>query len=99
QSQTFYIQWTPKTKDKDTWTVDYKIVGVKMDIQIGGNNISYDSTSKDPPPQNPLTDFFKALVGSEFTFTIVNDPKEGVKVTDVGGVTEFIGKLAAANEQ
>jgi Family of unknown function (DUF6263) len=99
QSQTFYVQWTPKSKDKDCWKVEYKIVGVKMDIQIGGNKIDYDSTSKDQVPQNPLTDFFKALVGSTFNFTVCSDPKEGIRVTDVEGLQGFVQKLAAANEQ
>jgi len=101
QKQTFYIKWTPlkKEKDSDPWKVQYEIVGVKMDIQIGGNNISYDSLSKDPPPQNPLTDFFKALVGAKFTFFVTEDPKEGIRVTKVDGLQGFVSKLAAANEQ
>jgi len=104
QSQTFFVQWTPKTKkDKDNcWKVEYEIVGVKMDIQIGGNNIAYDSTDvKNPAPQNPLTDFFKALVGSKFTFTVCEDSKEGIKVTDIDDAerAKFVNKLAAANEQ
>jgi hypothetical protein len=73
-----------------------------MDIQIGGNNISYDSMDlKNPPPANPLTDFFKALVGAKFTFTVVNDPKEGIKVTDIdqGELQKFVDKLSSANEQ
>jgi Family of unknown function (DUF6263) len=100
QSQTFFVKWTPKSKEKDCWKVEYEIVGVKMDIQIGGNNIAYDSTaSKEQTPQNPLTDFFKALVGSKFTFTVCSDPKEGIRVTDVEGLPQFVNKLAAANEQ
>jgi Family of unknown function (DUF6263) len=100
QSQTFFVKWTPKSKDKDCWKVEYEIVGVKMDIQIGGNNIAYDSTAnKDQTPQNPLTDFFKALVGSKFTFTVCSDAKEGIRVTDVDGLEQFVNKLAAANEQ
>jgi len=99
QSQTFWVKWTPKKKEGNTWQVDYEIVGVKMNIQIGGNSIDYDSFAKEQQPQNPLTDFFKALVGSKFTFTIVNDPKEGIKVTDVEGLQGFVSKLASTNEQ
>ena len=100
QSQTFFVKWTPKSKEKDGWKVEYEIVGVKMDIEIGGNKISYDSTApKEQTPQNPLTDFFKALVGSKFTFTVGNDPKEGIRVTDVEGLKQFVDKLANANEQ
>jgi len=101
QNQTFIVKWTPKEKGSDgkSWKVDYEIVGVKMKIDIGGNPINYDSTSKDPQAANPLTDFFKALVGSKFTLTVVKDDKEGIKVTKVEGLTEFVNKLASANEQ
>jgi hypothetical protein len=95
QTQTFIIQWTPKGKDKDgNFTVQQKIVGVKMNIKIGGNEIAFDSQDKNPP-NNPLTDFFKALVGSEFTLTISKD----LRVTNVEGLDKFIDKLATANEQ
>lgn len=98
QKQTFYVKWTPKEKKDKTWTVDYEIVGVKMDIQIGGNSITYDSTAKEPPPANPLTDFFKALVNSKFVLTVVED-KDGVKVSDVAGLDAFVQKLSSANAQ
>jgi len=100
QKQTFYVQWTPKEKkDANTWIVDYKIVGVKMDIQIGGNSITYDSTAKDQQPDNPLTQFFKALVGAEFKMTVKRDDKKGIYVESVEGVPQFVAKLAQANEQ
>jgi hypothetical protein len=100
QSQTFLVKWTVKTKAADKWTVDYEIAGVKMNIQIGGNSIDYSSTAE-APPNNPLTDFFKALVGSKFTLTVVNDKDKGVQVTDVDtkDLDAFVNKLAAANEQ
>jgi len=102
QSQTFLVKWTVKGKDKDknTWTVEYEIVGVKMDIQIGGNNITYNSTLEGQP-SNPLTDFFKALVGSKFTLTVVNDKDKGLQVTDVDqkDLENFVNKLSAANDQ
>ena len=98
QTQTFYVKWTPKAKDKNTYTVDFKIVGVKMAIQIGGNEISYDSTSKETQ-DNPLTQFFKTLKDAEFTYTIEKDDKDGMKVTKVAGLKPFVDKLAAANDQ
>jgi Family of unknown function (DUF6263) len=100
QSQTFYVEWMPLEYDKEkkTWKVDYSIIGVKMDIKIGGNNISYDSTAKEPAPDNPLTQFFKALVGAKFTFTILNDPNEGPKIIKVDGLSSFVQKLAQTNE-
>jgi hypothetical protein len=94
QKQTFYFSWTPvEQKDKD-WIVKQKIEGVKMDIEIGGNKISYDSTNPGTS-NNPLSDFFKALVGSEFTLTITPD----LKVTKIEGREEFLKKLVSANQQ
>jgi uncharacterized protein DUF6263 len=95
QSQTFWFSWTPTGQDKDgNWTIKQKIDGVKMKIEIGGTPIEYDST-KDQTGSNPLSDFFKQLVGSEFTLTVDKD----LKVKDVAGRKEFIDKLAAANPQ
>ena len=74
--------------------LEQEIVGVKMDIQIGGNPITFDST-KDSPAANPLSDFFKALVGSEFTLTVSPD----FKVTKIEGRDEFLKKLVTANQQ
>lgn len=94
QQQTFYFSWTPKEqKDKD-WVIQQKITGVKMNIEIGNNPISYDST-KPPQGANPLSDFFKALVGSEFTLTLAPD----MKVTKIDGRKEFLDKLIQANQQ
>jgi hypothetical protein len=95
QKQIFYVKWDNFKKDGSNWKVDYVITGVKMDIQIGGNQIAYDSTSPNPAPQNPLSDFFKALVGSKFTFTV--DGKDSPKVTGVEGLDEFVRKLSNAN--
>jgi len=95
QKQTFYIQWIPKKKDdKGNWVVVQKIKGVKMDIDIGGNKISYDSTAP-AQPQNPMTDFFKALLDLELTFAI-NSKLEVVKID---GNEAFITKLSKTNPQ
>src|SRR5262249_36054328 len=97
QSQTFYFSWTPKEQDKDkNWVVKQKIEGIKMDINIGGNPVTYDSTKEAGGTANPLADFFKALVGSEFTLTI--NPNDG-KVLKIEGREEFVKKLVAANQQ
>ncbi|MBY0525138.1 MAG: hypothetical protein K2R98_17160 [Gemmataceae bacterium] len=94
QTQTFFFSWTPvEQKDKD-WIIKQKIEGVKMEIVIGGNTISYDSTNPGTA-NNPLSEFFKALVGSEFTLTVGPD----MKVTKVEGRDEFLKKLVAANQQ
>jgi len=103
QTQTFWVKWTPLKQVGKGWEAEYEIVAVKMDIQIGGNNISYNSMAKEPPPQNPLTDFFKTLVGSKFKLTIAEDKDKGnaLRVTSVdkGDLDKFVEKLAAANEQ
>lgn len=94
QEQTFTFSWTPKEKDEKTgsWTVIQKIEAVKMNIEIGGNTITYDST-KDAATNNALGDFFKALVGSEFKLTIDKD----MKITKIDGRDDFINKLVKAN--
>jgi hypothetical protein len=101
QAQTFYLSWTPEEIKDGNLVVKQKIIGVKMDIEIGGNKISYDSTAKEPPPANPLTDFFKALKDAEFKVFVNNDPKSDkyMSVVKVEGRKEFVAKLAAANMQ
>ena len=59
QEQTFYFKWTPTKVEKDKATIEQEIIGVVMDIEIGGSKISYDST-KDNSANNPLGDFFNA---------------------------------------
>ncbi|HLJ93701.1 MAG TPA: DUF6263 family protein [Gemmataceae bacterium] len=97
QDQTFIFSWTPKEQDKDkNWIIKQKIEGVKMDIDIGGNKISYDSTNPAASASNnPLADFFTALKGSEFTLTLSPD----LKVVKIEGRDEFINRLVKANPQ
>jgi hypothetical protein len=96
QEQTFMIQWTPEDKDKDgNYVVKQQIVGVKMKIDIGGNNISYDSTLNNA--KNPMTDFFEALMKKEsvLTFTITPD----LQVKSIEGRDKFIKSLIDINPQ
>ena len=96
QEQTFYFSWTPEKQEQDgSWILRQKIEGVKMSIDIGGSKIEYDSTKEGGGTANPLSDFFKQLVGSEFKLTMGPD----MKVKDISGRTEFIKKLATANPQ
>ncbi|MFO0845372.1 MAG: DUF6263 family protein [Gemmataceae bacterium] len=95
QNQTFYFSFKPTKVENDKVTIEQKIIGVAMDIEIGGSKINYDST-KDTTANNPLGDFFKALVDS--TFTIELDTKT-LTVTKVEGRDAFIQKLVAANPQ
>ncbi len=99
QLQTFYVKWTPAAKKlrlngRDHWVVAYQIIGVKMDITIGGNKITYDSTDPNQA-QAPLNDFFNALVGSELTFYITED----FRVARIDKVDEFVKKVGKANPQ
>ena len=100
QDQTFWVSWTPQDKKDNNLVVKQKIVAVKMDIEIGGNKISYNSMDKNQPA-NPLTDFFKALNDAEFTISVNDDPKSDkyMTVTKVEGREGFIKKLSSANPQ
>jgi hypothetical protein len=93
QNQTFFFKWTPTKIEGDKVTIEQEIKGVAMDIEIGGSKISYDST-KEQAANNPLGDFFRALVGSKFTVTL--DTKK-LEVTEMTGREEFLKKLTAAN--
>jgi hypothetical protein len=95
QNQTFFFSFKPTKVEKDKVEIEQEIIGVEMDIEIGGSKISYNS-QKDATVSNPLGDFFKALVGSKFTISL--DPKTN-KVTNVEGREQFIQKLVAANPQ
>jgi hypothetical protein len=93
QNQTFYFSWTPVEQKGDDWIIKQKIEGVTMEIDIGGTKINYDST-KDTTANNPLGEFFKALVGSEFTLTLNTKDQ---KVTKIEGREDFVKKLGQAN--
>jgi hypothetical protein len=96
QKQTFYLAWTVTDQDpQGNWVIKQKIEGVKLDITIVGNNINFDSTASNPPTNNPLSDFFRALVNKEFTLTLGKD----MKVTKVEGRQEFLKALVQANQQ
>jgi hypothetical protein len=93
QKQTFFIKWTPQAKDKEgNYVVDQEVVGVKMNIDIGGNTISFDS-SADKQQQNPMTDFFKALMKQKLKFIISPD----LQVKKIEGREEFIKSLSETN--
>jgi hypothetical protein len=95
QKQTFYIKWTPIKPDSDKeFKVEQQIVGVKMDIDIGGNKINFDSSvPPDKQPKNPMTDFFNALMKQKLTFTLGSD----MSIKKIDGREEFISKLAETN--
>ncbi len=95
QTQTFYFGFTPVSQDTNgNWTIKQKIEGVKITIEINNNPVSYDSTNP-TAANNALSEFFKQLVGAEFTLTI----DKNMKVQKVEGRDEFIKKLGGANAQ
>jgi hypothetical protein len=100
QEQVFWFSYTPEKQEGDNWTIQQKIIGVKMDIDIGGSKISYDSmattANNAQSTTSPLSEFFKQLVGSQFKLTL--DTKT-LKVTKVEGQKEFVEKLVKANPQ
>lgn len=95
QKQTFIIEWTPKPMDKDNWVVEQQIVGVKLNIDIGGNKIDYDSTLTNNP-KNPMTDFFEQLTRQKLTYHI--DSKK-LEVAKIEGRDDFIKGLSEINPQ
>jgi Family of unknown function (DUF6263) len=95
QTQTFWFSWKPVEQKPDgSWAIEQTIEGVKMSIDIGGNRVEYDSTNPNPTA-NPLSDFFKALVGSKFTLTV----SPTFQVTKIEGREAFVKKLVIANPQ
>ncbi len=92
QAQTFYFRWTPFREARGDWLLQEKILGVKMDLDIGGNKIQFDS-SKGDDKAGPLSEFYKGLVGSELWVTLDMD----AKVSKVEGGEELAKKLSADN--
>jgi hypothetical protein len=97
QEQTFYFKFDPQKQDGDKWVVKQTIEGVKMKIDIAGSPVSYDSTNEGAAAgtNSALSEFFKALKGSQFTLTIGKD----CSVEKVEGREEFVKKLVSANKQ
>jgi hypothetical protein len=93
QKQTFYIKWTPKARDREgNFVVTQEIVAVKMDLDIGGNKIVYDSTLAQQP-QNPMADFFRALLQQKLTYTV----SPTLKIQKIEGWDDFLNGVAAKN--
>lgn len=97
QEQTFIFKFEPVKQEGDKWIVKQTIEGVKMKIDIAGSPVSYDSTNEAAGggTNTALSEFFKALKGSQFTLTIGKD----MTVEKVDGRDEFVKKLVSANKQ
>jgi len=97
QEQTFYFKFEPIKQEGDKWIIKQTIEGVKMKIDIAGSPVSYDSTNEAAAggTNTALSEFFKALKGSQFTLTLAKD----MTVEKVEGRDEFVKKLVASNKQ
>lgn len=95
QAQEFVFSWTVKEVDDKKVVLEQKIESVNMSIKISASEIKYNSTAKDAA-DNPLSSFFKPLVGTAFTITL---SKPDLKVTEIKGRDEFVKKLTEANPQ
>jgi hypothetical protein len=99
QKQTYYYSWKLLKHDARAghWIVKHKIEGMKLEIDIGGNKIVYDSTRKEEEEdeENPLGAFVAALVGAEFTITL--DAR--LHVAKIDGAKELSEKVGKANPQ
>jgi hypothetical protein len=88
QEQTFVFRWTPLRHHPDgSWTFRQKIEKVKLNIDIGGNRITFDST--EPAGAGPLADFFRTLVGLEYQIRIGPD----LKIRETRGRAESLAKV------
>ncbi len=95
QKQTMIVSWTPtKQEDNKNWLVKMKIEGLRIGMDTPGKKVTYDSTRTDNEP-GQVSDFYKALVGAEFTFTLTPD----LTVAKVDGRAEFAKRLTAASPQ
>jgi hypothetical protein len=92
QKQTFRFRWTPLRQAGGDWILQTKVEGVKMDIDIAGQKIQFDSTQEKEAP-GPLADWCKSLVGAKFQVTLDDEGK----VREVGGDDALRGELTAAN--
>ena len=95
QEMEFIFAWTVKEVDANKIVLEQKIEAVMTKIVMGGNEVKYDSLAKDAN-ENPLSSFFKPILGSTFTITL--NPTT-YAVMSVGGRDEFAKKLSDANPQ
>ena len=95
--QTFLFKWLPTKLEAEKWTVKLTIEGAILKVDIASNPVNYDSTADQPAAgNNPgLADFFKNLIGTEFTITYA----KGMVVEKVEGREDFLKKLGTSNPQ
>jgi hypothetical protein len=92
QKLALVVRWTPVRRLPDrTWVVKQKFEAIRIDVEVGGSKISYDSTR--PGVNNPLAAAGNALLGTELVVMI--SPR--LKVTRVEGREALGKKLGKAN--
>jgi RNA polymerase sigma factor (sigma-70 family) len=91
QAQKFFFRWLPAEQDEDdNWALRQKVLGVRLDLEIGGNRISYDSTQKNTAT-SPVAELYQALVGAEWTVTL----NKALRAEKVEGRDALLKKLSA----
>jgi Family of unknown function (DUF6263) len=71
QTLVFIVSWTPREQDRNkNWLIVHRLEAIKCDIEIAGNEITYDSSNRGRGKLDPLGDYFAPLVGSELKFML-----------------------------
>jgi hypothetical protein len=93
QRQALYVRWAPLDRKDGKLRVRQQVIGHKLTIEAGGKTISYDSTAPaETQPEGPGTEFFKALLKQELTYTV----GPNLEVVGVDGRTQLIQGLNEA---
>jgi hypothetical protein len=95
--QTCYFKWSSRGRTDGKYVVVQEILGVKLDTDIAGNKVTFDSTAR-VLAQNPLSEFFKQLLGTEFTLTIGKDKDGRYIIEDVEGGKGLPNKPGNVNQ-
>ncbi|HMP03148.1 MAG TPA: DUF6263 family protein [Gemmatales bacterium] len=93
--QEFIFSWTVKSVDADKVVLEQKIEAAAMKINLAGNEVRFDTQAKEAA-DNPLSSYFRPLIGSVFTITL---DANKMTVLSVGGREDFIKKMKEANPQ
>lgn len=91
----FVFAWSVKDVEPSKIVLNQRIEACSMKMTLGGNEVKFDSTAKDAA-ENPLSSFFKPILGSDFTVTL-NPVTMAVMAID--GREAFAKKLSDANPQ
>jgi len=92
QTQDFYLVWTPVEHLGDNWRLRLTIQGLKMEMDTGGNKVSFDS-SQDQDKPGSLFEFYRALIGTPITVTLNKENK----VQKIEGRDEFLKNYNSLN--